>query len=428
MNKKKLVISSGIANTFEWYDYALFGNFASIIGDKFFPDTDPKASFLNALLVFAVGYLMRPIGGIFFGIIGDKLGRKFALWLSIICMSLPTAIIGLLPTYEAIGTTASVLMVIMRMLQGLSMGGALTGSISFLIEHTEKQNRGFIGSIPMASICLGILLGTLISYLTREMLTFEQFDSWGWRVPFIIGIFILFIGFYIRKHMQETPMFKELQAKGNITSSPLTKVVKNYWFDMLMSAFINSTGSVIFYFQAIYVSNFLKTNRNFDLSAVDKLNSACFIIMAIACVISGKISDMIGRKRIFVLIILSICISIHTLTNNLEQGSWYLVCITQITLALLAAFYIGPEPALQAEFYPTNIRSTALSVSYNLATSIFGGTTPYIIGYLYTHTSSLSGCGYYLIVTSIFSLIGLIFYKNRSKDSLSLRPQPAKSL
>lgn len=411
--KRKILISSGIANTFEWYDYALFGNFASIIGKKFFPDSDPKIALLNVFLVFAVGYLMRPLGGIFFGIIGDKFGRRFALSLSIIIMSLPIAIIGFLPTYQEIGITASVLMVIMRMLQGLSVGGALTGSISFLIEHTNRNIRGIIGSIPMVSICLGILLGTLVSIGTQKIFTLEQFEDFGWRIPFIIGIFTAIAGFYIGKYTDETPMFKSLEKKGTLEKSPFKHVFQHYWFDILISIMINSTGSVLFYFQAVYVSNFLKINRNFAAENVDKLNVFSLCIMAFFCILSGAVSDIIGRKKTYVLIIAFAMLAIFNLTWILQYGNWNMVVFAQILLGIIAASYIGPEPALQAELYTTNIRSTAISISYNVATSLFGGTAPYIIAFLFVKIGSLSGCVIYVIITSILSLIGLYFYKNR---------------
>ncbi|MBA2629151.1 MAG: MFS transporter, partial [Rickettsiaceae bacterium] len=171
MNKKKLVFTSGVANTFEWYDYALFGHFAPIIGAKFFPESDPNTALLHAFLAFAIGYLMRPLGGIFFGIVGDKFGRKIALSSSIMCMAIPTAAIGFLPTYETWGIVSTGLMIVVRMLQGLSMGGALTGSVSFIIEHTNKEERGFFGSISMASICVGILLGSLVSFIVKTTFT-----------------------------------------------------------------------------------------------------------------------------------------------------------------------------------------------------------------------------------------------------------------
>lgn len=412
-NKTRILLSSGIANTFEWYDYALFGNFAALIGRKFFPDSDPNSSMLSVFAVFAVGYLMRPIGGIFFGIIGDKMGRKFALSLSIVFMAIPIAVIGFLPTYQDIGIYSSVLMVMMRMLQGLSVGGALTGSISFLIEHSDKKSRGATGSIPMLSICTGILLGTAVSLMVRKIFSYEDFDNYGWRIPFIIGILTAFAGIYINKYTDETPLFKDLKKKGNIIESPLKYVMSNYWRDMIISIMINSTGSVVFYFQAVFISNFLKVNRGFDEVEVDKLGIICFILMAICCFISGVLSDVIGRVRTFLMIIGLVMLSIFDITWILQNGGWESVIIAQLVLGIIAAFYIGPEPALQAEFYPTNVRSTALSISYNISTSIFGGTAPYIIAYLYTKNGNLIGCSIYVIITSILSLTGLYFYRNR---------------
>lgn len=421
MNRRKLILSSGIANTFEWYDYALFGHFAPIIGSKFFPASDPKAALLQAFLVFAIGYLMRPIGGIFFGIVGDRFGRKVALSAAVICMSLPTALIGILPTYETIGISATILMIVVRMLQGLSMGGALTGSVSFIIEHTGKKNRGLLGSIPMAGICLGILLGSGVSFLVRYFLTAEQFDLWGWRIPFIIGIGILLAGVYIRKYTDETPVFEDLQNTQSIVKSPLKTVLKRYWFDMLVSIFINSTGSVIFYLQAIYLASYLKMNRGFGEEEVSHLTSLCYIIMAIVTLFTGWLSDRIGRKKIFVLYNIGIvAIFALGLMEIFETGNFVAVIAAEIVLAILAAAYIGPEPALQAEFYPSGVRNTALSVSYNTATSIFGGTTPYVIETLVQKTGSINSCVYYIVVCAVASLIGLYFYKDRASLEQSM--------
>lgn len=416
MKKWKLILSSGIANTFEWYDYALFGYFAPVIGTKFFPASDPSATLIYAFFAFALGYLMRPIGGIFFGIIGDKFGRKAALSTSIICMAVPTAIIGLLPTYETIGITATVLMIIGRMLQGLSMGGALTGSISFLIEHTPKNKRGGAGSVPMASICIGILLGSLAAYAVQAILTKEQFLDFGWRLPFLIGVLIMFVGFYIRKNMKETPLFEHMRKEGKIIESPLSEVIKKHSGDMFVSILINATGSVIFYLQATYIMNFLKVNRGFAEDQVNSIAIVCFIIMAFATVIAGRLSDRVGRRKIFVVLLGLIIATSPFIIHFFEHGDILEVAIAQVVLSIFAGAYIGPEPALQAEFYPTRVRNTALSVSYNLATSIFGGTTPLALAYLMHKTGSVSSCAYYIIGCALLSLVALCFYKDRSEE------------
>lgn len=414
MQKRKLIISSGLANSFEWYDYALFGHLASTIGEKFFPESDTGASILQVFLVFAIGYLMRPIGGIFFGIIGDRYGRRVALSSAIMCMAIPTATIGFLPTYETWGITSTILMIIVRMLQGLSMGGALTGSISFVIEHTHKNNRGLFASISMASICVGILLGSLMSFLVKTIFTPEQFDSWAWRLPFIIGIGIYFAGIYIKNNTLETPLFEESKARGEVARSPLKIAFRHYWFDMLVSIFINATGSIIFYLEAIYLISYLKINRGFSEESVGYLTNSCYVLMIFVTLFVGWLSDRIGRRKVFVINLIFIIIASPFLLGIMETGEFSSIIFAQIVIAIIAASYIGPEPALQAEFYPTAIRNTALSVSYNTATSIFGGTTPYIIESLIQNTGTITSSVYYIMVASLLSLVALYFYKDRS--------------
>ncbi len=419
MNKRKLILTSGIANSFEWYDYALFGHFAPVIGQKFFPNNDPSTSLLYAFLVFAIGYLMRPIGGIFFGIIGDKFGRRAALSASIICMAFPTAAIGILPTYETAGIVATSMMILVRMLQGLSMGGALTGSISFVIEHSEKNQRGFISSFSMSSICIGILLGSLVFYLTTSIFTPEQFDSWAWRLPFLIGVLIFFAGIYIKKHTAETPLFLDSQVNGKMEKNPLKFVFKNHFFDMIISILINGTGSVIFYVESIYLISYLKIHRGFDENEVSNLVNICYIIMIIVTIFGGWLSDKIGRKRIFVINLLLIIFSARFLFESFEFGNFNSIIIAQIIIAILASMYIGPEPALQAELYPTSVRSTALSISYNTATSVFGGTAPYIMESLVQKGTIKSGA-VYIIICAILSLIALYFYVDKSEKDQKL--------
>jgi len=414
MNKRKLILTSGVANTFEWYDYALFGHLAPIIGQKFFPETEPSAVLLQVFLVFAIGYLMRPLGGIFFGVIGDKFGRKVALSTAIMCMAIPTAAIGFLPTYESIGVASTILMVVIRMMQGLSMGGALTGSISFIIEHTPKKKRGLFGSISMASICMGILLGSVVLFLVKSIFTPEQFDDWAWRIPFIMGIAVYFAGMYIKKHTSETPLFEDAKARGEILRSPLKTTFKHYWFDLIISIFINMTGSIIFYMVAIYLVSYLKINRGFPESDISFLINSCYVMMIFITLWAGWLSDKIGRQKIFIINLIFIIIASPFLLTTISVGGFTMVAISMLILAIMAAVYIGPEPALQAEFYPTAVRNTALSVSYNTATSLFGGTTPYIIESLIQNTGNITSSVYYIITAAILGLVALYFYEDRS--------------
>jgi MHS family proline/betaine transporter-like MFS transporter len=407
MNKFKVTLITSLVNIFEWYDYALFGLFAQIIGDKFFPSNNPALSLLNAFLVFAVGYIIRPIGGVFFGVIGDKFGRKVVLSSSVICMSIPTFIVGILPSYEAIGISSAIIMVIIRLLQGLAIGGALTGSVSFIIEHAKEQQKGLAASLPMAGICVGILLGSSISYITSCCLNKAEFEQWGWRIPFLLAAFIMPIGFYIRKYASETPEFNSNKQAGLIEKFPIRSIFNNYKSSIIISIFLNATGSVLFYFQAIYISNYYKLERHFDNAAVDMLVNFSYILMALAALFGGYLSDQLGRKRIFAAIMLLIVVLIFPMTNYLMVGNFLQVIMAHIVLSSLAALYIGVEPALQCEIYPSNIRNTALSLAYNVATTIFGGTAPFLMHILSGSLGSLYACSSYILLCSLGGLIAL---------------------
>ncbi|KJV57497.1 sugar (and other) transporter family protein [Orientia chuto str. Dubai] len=410
----KIILSSCIATIFEWYDYTLSIHFAVTIANNFFPKANQSATLLEALLVFAVGYLVRPIGGIFFGIIGDKFGRKEAVAMSVICISLPTTIIGILPTYQSIGVSATIIITITRLLQGLSVGGNLTGSVSFLIENSNKKNHGLLGSLLMFSLCIGIFLGLLTSYLMKANLTSEQFNNWGWRIPFLLGSPIILLGIYIKYAIQDTPIFKQMQTTNKIEKSPFRKTLRSHWRDILISIMINSTGSVIFYFEAAYLIHYLEFSKGFDKTEIDYLNKFCCIIMAVVTLLSGWLYDRIGAKKLYTTIIISVILSIGFITQLLEQGNFNVAIFAQIAVAILAALYIGAEPAMQSALYCSNIRNTALSLSYNISVSIFGGTAPIIFEYLVQTTGSLHSVAYYIASCSVISLIGIYLYKKKA--------------
>ena len=216
---RKVVISGMIGNALEWYDYALYAQFAYIIGVKFFPQTE----FVEILTfaVFAAGFVVRPLGGIIFGQIGDRFGRRIALVLGIMLMAIPTAGIGLLPSYESIGITAPIILVIIRLLQGFSLGGEFSGCIAYIVEHSPADKRGLAGSAAFVSMCLGMLLGLIVAQGFTYFLSEENLLSWGWRIPFIVGLFIGLVGLYIRSHLAESPLYKAAKAQGALSRTPL---------------------------------------------------------------------------------------------------------------------------------------------------------------------------------------------------------------
>ncbi len=413
MNKKKLMFFSAIANTFEWYDYSLYAHSIDVITKKFFPINNSD-NLLQAFWLFAIGYLMRPLGGIFFGIIGDIYGRKVSLSLAIICMAFPMLAITLLPSYDSIGVISTNIMFLMRIIQGLSMGGVLTSSITYAIEH-DINRKGLIGSIPMASICIGILFGAVVVQVVKYIFSEEVFILWAWRIPFFVGFIIIFIGIYFKYHSYETPLFKKAKNSSLLTKIPLKIVLTKHLHKIIISIFINASGSVLFYIVAIYMQSYLVFYRGFQANYVGFLNNICYLLMAFIAVFIGWLSDRVERKKIYIINLIAIALLYPILIFFIVAKSFLFVCIAQLLLSILAAIYIGPEPALQFEMYPTNIRNTSLALSYNIATSIFGGTAPYLMQSAVTKTGTIISSVYYIWICVLLGLVALYFYNTNNR-------------
>lgn len=412
---RKVVFSGSVANSLEWYDYALYAHFSGIFSKLFFPTFDTNAALLATYVVFAVGFLMRPIGAVVFGTIGDIYGRKTALSLAILLMSVPTALVGLLPTYEQIGIWAPILLTLMRLLQGLSLGGALIGSVSYIVEHTPAKNRGLAGSATMFSLCLGFMLGSLVASLLSGFMQEDNFLSYGWRIPFLLGIITMGMSYYIKNHTTESPEFEAIKNSEQIVTNPFKTLMKSYKGVLLTSVSINSLGSVAFYALAVYVVDFLEITRNLTLSQATAMSTWTMAIIMFTVVLAGWLSDLVGRRKFFISTAIITAILIWPICYMLAEGGYSQIIIAQILFAILVACWIGPEPALQVEMYPTNVRNTGVAFSYNVGCAIFGGTTPLVCKWLAGTDESIYSVAIYIVVVAALSLLGLCFYKNRSK-------------
>lgn len=412
---KKVILSGTVANGLEWYDFALYAHFATLIGRKFFPSFDQDAQTLSAFAVFAVGFLMRPIGAVLFGAIGDKYGRKKSLSLAIIMMSVPTGLVSILPTYNDIGIWAPVLLCIIRLLQGLSLGGALIGSVSYIVEHAPKNRKGLAGSASMFSLCFGFLLGSAVAWLLSSVMSEADFDRIGWRIPFLLGVSVISVSYYLKKHGIESPEFEKAKAENKIVKNPLAHLLKKYKLVMLTSFIINSLGSVGFYMLCVFLPNYLQTQLGLSIRETAQLDLISMIVIMIGVVLAGYLSDIIGRRRWFIITQISTLILIWTVTTMIDQfKDFHIIIIGECLFAILVAAYIGPEPALQVEMYPTEVRNTGVSVSYNLGCAIFGGLTPVISKLLFNKFQTIDIMPYYISFVALLSMVGVLFYKNRS--------------
>ena len=408
---KKVVISGMIGNALEWYDYALYAQFASIISQHFFPSQDPMTSLIAAFGVFAVGFIVRPLGAVLFGIIGDKYGRRAALSLAILLMSVPTACIGLLPSYEQIGIAAPILLTFIRFLQGLSLGGEFSGCIAYVVEHAPMSKRGLAGSTSFVSMCIGILMGSLTAIFMSSILSESDLKSWGWRLPFIAGLGIGAIGLYIRMNLSESPVYQKAKDNGEISAAPLTEVMVGYMRPLLIAMGIYMNVTVPFYLVTIFVNNFMQSMLKYPISQSVFINCMSLLTLIVFMPLSAYVSDRVGRKPVLLTgIILNILLA-YPIFLMLNAGGFVLPLISQLLFAASTGIYMGPMPTTLVELFPTRVRFTGVAVSYNLIAGLFGGTAPMFSFWLINATKNNLSISYYVIAAAFISLFTIVFYQ-----------------
>ena len=413
----KTVTASLIGNLFEWYDFALFGYFAPIIGKLFFPSDNKAVELIAAFGAFAAGYLIRPIGGIIFGHIGDRMGRKKAMVLSILLMAVPTALIGVLPTYAEIGIWAPILLMTIRMLQGISMGGNYGGSITFTAEHTDPSQRGLIGSFAVTSCLVGILVGSGAAALASYIFSESTLMSWGWRIPFIVGILICFVGFYIRRNIPESPEYIIAQEAGELKKNPIREVFSSHGRTLAKVVMAVMLHDLSFYILLVYMATHLSTQLGLSQGMALAINTASLVVVSIFTVASAWLSDKIGRKAVlggaaFLFVIGTI--PLLNIVNN-TQDPW-MILGAQMLLSIAVGGYFGPLPALMVEAYPTAVRFSAVTITTNISGPLFGGTAPMLVTFLIDKTGSNMIPAFYLTFGAIIALLVLRSINNHPID------------
>ncbi|EKE10288.1 MAG: hypothetical protein ACD_16C00056G0007 [uncultured bacterium] len=414
---RRVILSCMIGNALEWYDFALYGYFATTIGKLFFPQFSTFASLMATFGIFAAGFIMRPLGGVLFGHIGDKIGRKDALLLSIYLMAIPTALIGLLPTYVQIGWFAPLFLTFIRLAQGLSMGGEFTGSMIFVVEHAKTNNRGQYGSWVVFSVLIGVLIGSAVATSTCYFLSEEQLINWGWRIPFLVSIIGGFIGSVMRRTVDEPQQFKEAKARHKEHSTPIVELFKSHYKMIFYVITIELTLSIGFYLIVTFINSFLTSLLNFSKVASLMLTTTGMIGMGVAILLSGWLSDKVGRKAVLIPSALAFTFFAYPLFMALE-GGFTSALLAQVSLAFILGSFFAPIPATLVELFPLTVRYSGLSISHSLSMAIFGGSAPLIATYLIKITENNASPALYLGGASFIGAITLSFMKDRFKEAL----------
>src|SRR5262245_24290093 len=389
------VIGGVVGNVLEWYDFAVFGYFAPTIGLQFFPSSDHIASLLNAFGVFAAGYLMRPLGGIVFGHIGDRLGRKRALQLSIAMMALPTTLLGLLPTHAQVGATAAFLLVLLRLIQGVSVGGELIGSISFVTESAPPQRRGLAGSFSFASSSGGILLGSAVATVLGEAMEPATLQAWGWRIPFLAGFLVGGVGLWMRRALTETAEFERAREAGELATSPVKEVVGSMSGRIVGVAALALVAGGAFYMLFVWWPTYLTHIVTPPVPHALLANTMCMAALLILMLVGGWLSDVVGRGLV---------LATYPLFVWTDRGTFGSALLAQLGFAILMGGALGPLPAAMVEMFPTRMRFSGVAVGYNIALALFGGTAPLICTWLAARTGDPAAPAYYLMAMLLVSL------------------------
>ncbi|WP_343723341.1 MFS transporter [Herbaspirillum seropedicae] len=407
--RRRAIVATVIGNGLEWFDFTVYSFFAVIIAKLFFPTGNDLTSLLLAVATFGVGFFMRPVGGILLGIYADRVGRKAALSVTILLMAVGTTMIGLAPTYESIGLFAPLIIVVARLLQGFSAGGEMGSATAFLTEYAPERERAYYSSWIQASIGVAVLLGAAVGTFVTASLDAAALASWGWRLPFLLGIIIGPVGYYIRHHLEETPTFLEEKDK---TDSPLKEVIRNFPRETSASFSMVILWTVCTYVLLFYMPTYsvkvLKLPQTTGFIA-GMVGGLCIMVLA---PIVGRLADRIGRRPLLsgsAALILVLAYPMFAYINSAPSLSTLL--IFQLVFGTLIAAYTGPILAAFSELFPAKVLSTGLSVAYNLAVTIFGGFASFFITWLIAATGSTMAPAFYVMIAAAISFVGTRFVR-----------------
>ncbi|MEO4040184.1 MFS transporter [Hoeflea sp. CAU 1731] len=408
-------LAGAVGNALEWYDFAIYGSLAPIIGNLFFPSGDPLTSLLASFGVFAVGYAARPVGGVILGSVGDRIGRKTTLIISVSLMGVGTTLIGLLPTYEQIGLAAPVLLILLRLMQGVSVGGEYPGSVVFLAEHAPQKSRALFTSWPVIGAFMGFLIGNGAAAILGGLIGDDALEQWGWRIPFLLGALIAVGAVVFRRHMSEPPTLGRLEVHGDI---PFVEAVRDYWRQILQIICLTLSLAVGFYLLFVFASSYLTEYMHISTSSAFDINTYALMIMIPIIGFGAYVSDHIGRKPLLYTSSIGTLILSWPLWSVMHHENVYLVFIGQAGFATLFAIGYSALSSAMVEALPAHVRCSGVAIGYNLCQGLFGGTAPLVATYLLARTADDFAPVYYLIITAMISTIAVYTLKETTGKPL----------
>jgi MHS family proline/betaine transporter-like MFS transporter len=416
---RRAVLAGLIGHFVEWYDYGVYAYVAATLAVVFFPSDNPTASLLAVFATFAVAFFARPIGGLFFGSLGDRIGRQRTLATVVILMSLATFVIGVLPGYASVGVLAPALLVGARVLQGFSAGGEIAGATSFINEYAPDNRRALLSSFLPAGSATGLLFGATLVTLLNSTLSESAVTSWGWRVPFLIALPLGGIGLYLRLKVEDTPMFRALANAAEVSPTPLrSSITQGFrWIAVAFGATLSY--GVGFYVVPSYMPTFLAEELNYDVLSTYAVTAAVLLAHIIMLPLWGALSDRIGRKPVIMGGSIALVILTYPAFLIVAEGkNLAYAVLAGATLGGLIAACAAPLFAFMAELFPTRVRYSSVSIGYNFSVMTFGGTAPFIATYLISQTGSNIAPSFYLIAAAAGTILAVVPTRERIGQAL----------
>lgn len=420
---RRAATASFMGNFVEWFDYAAYGYLAAVIAVVFFPAADKTTGLLATFAVFAISFIVRPIGGIIWGHIGDRYGRRNALSLSILIMSGSTFCIAFLPTYAQVGMLAPLLLLLIRLVQGFSASGEYAGAAAFLAEYAPDKKRGFYTCLVPASTAAGLLFGSLFAAGLYSQLDSEQLHSWGWRLPFLLAAPLGLIGRYIRLHLEDTPKFREmekaLEHKAPQHKAPIRELLGVHRKRVLVAIGVTCLNAVAFYLILSYMPTYLSAEMGMtetDSFLASTVSLATYIVFIF---LMGMLSDRFGRKTMLIaasLLFLAITVPLFT---ALQGQTFAFILLIQIAFGLMLAMNDGTLPCFLAEVFPTRVRYSGFAFSFNTANALFGGTAPFIATWLISQTGDKLAPAWMLVAAAGVALVAMLCIRETAHQALS---------